>query len=192
MKSLFKKLSVLMVALILAMCVAACGGNTTESGVREQSESETAAPVESDTQSPETVAETESAMAETTEETAAAEETSDSSASLGLFESVEDFIASDMMQEQIATLNESLASSGLTIDIQGEGNTLYYIYTIQDEETAAAMDSATLESYLQSQESTLADVADSVKSVVSVDSVTVVVQFLAPDGSELITQEFTF
>ena len=54
------------------------------------------------------------------------------------------------------------------------------------------MDSATLESYLQSQESTLADVADSVKSVVSVDSVTVVVQFLAPDGSELITQEFTF
>lgn len=192
MKSLFKKLSVLMVALILAMCVAACGGNTTESGVREQSESETVAPVESDTQSPETVAETESAMAETTEETVDAEETSDSSASLGLFESVEDFIASDMMQEQIATLNESLASSGLTIDIQGEGNTLYYIYTIQDEETASAMDSATLESYLQSQESTLADVADSVKSVVSVDSVTVVVQFLAPDGSELITQEFTF
>ena len=178
MKNKIRKMLLLICAMMLAFALTACGGSGNDSDTADDTQTEDNSAAGDDTAA---------------DDDAAADDTSeDDGAVTGKYASIQEFIESDMMQEQIATLNESLASSGLTIDIQGEGNTLYYIYTIQDEETAAAMDSATLESYLQSQESTLADVADSVKSVVSVDSVTVVVQFLAPDGSELITQEFTF
>ena len=189
MKNFLKRLSAFLLAMVLVLSIAACGGKS--SGIREESQSasESVAP---ETQAPETAA-PETDAVETAPEAAvesAAQE--DESTSLSLFDSVDAFIASDAMQEQIDSLNESLASSGLSVDIQGEGNTLYYIYTVLDETTAASLDNASLESYVQSLESTLEPVADSVISVVSVDTVNIVVQFLAPDGTELISQEFTF
>lgn len=107
------------------------------------------------------------------------------------FDTVSDYIASDEMQEAIATLQEGLLDSGMEIEIVGEDDKLVYVYTFvtQIDITDEAVDA--LATALDGQASTFEEVAAEVESVVDVDNAAVVVRYLNADGSTIYEQEFT-
>lgn len=103
---------------------------------------------------------------------------------------VEDYIASDAMQEQITEIKETVASMGMDIEIKGEGNKLIYVYTYQQDIVLDGMADA-LASALDAQASTFEAVATSLKEDVGVENPVVVVKYMANDGTEIYSQEFT-
>ena len=157
-------------AALLMMSLAACGGSKTET----------------------TAAETTTEAAETTEE-ALVETTKaeDESATIveGKFASVADFAASDAVQSQLASLKETLASSGMDINITGEDNKLVYTY-IYPEGTDTSNIADTLKSAMASQADTFKNVASSIKAAVEVENPVVVVRYVNADGSEIYSEEF--
>lgn len=156
-------------AALLMMSLAACGGSKTETTAAETTtEAET----------------TEEALVETTK-------AEDENATIveGKFASVADFAASDAVQSQLASLKETLASSGMDINITGEDNKLVYTY-IYPEGTDTSNIADTLKSAMASQADTFKNVASSIKAAVEVENPVVVVRYVNADGSEIYSEEF--
>ena len=53
----------------------------------------------------------------------------------GKFATIEEFVNSDIMQEQIDSITSSLKDSGMNIKITGEGDKLVYTYTYETDTT---------------------------------------------------------
>lgn len=108
------------------------------------------------------------------------------------FTSIQEFIESDIMQEQLNTQLDSLAESGMTLELTGEDNRLIYNFIIEDEDLSSFMasDPSSLESTLESQASTYSSVAASLTSAIDVKDPVVVVRYTGSDGKELISKEF--
>lgn len=125
----------------------------------------------------------------TDKEEAAGEEESTVS---GKFASIQEFIESDIMQEQLAAQTESLAESGMTLELTGEGSQLIYNFIIKDKDlsTLLASDPGSLESTLESQASTYSSVAASLTEAIDVEDPVVVVRYTGNDGTELFSKEF--
>lgn len=108
----------------------------------------------------------------------------------GKFDSIEAFVASDEMQSQLKEAKESVEDGTLTMDIVAEGEKLVYVYTYQMdldvEATREALVTAT-----EQQASTFENVAKQIKTAVNVENPVVVVRYLAKDGSEIYSQEFS-
>lgn len=108
------------------------------------------------------------------------------------FATVEEFVNSDIMQEQLNSVKSSIEGSGISLEITGTDNTLTYSFIYEDlgdtniEELAAALNST-----MDSMESTYADVADSLKDAVDVESPVVIVSYVTADGTEICSREFT-
>ena len=109
----------------------------------------------------------------------------------GKFKTLEDFVNSDIMQQQLETQLASLEGSGIALNLTAEDNKLIYNFTIEDADLSAALaaDPSTLESSLQSQASTFESVASSLKAAVEVEN-PVVVRYLDNTGAEIVAQEF--
>ena len=108
----------------------------------------------------------------------------------GKFASIQEFIDSDMMQEELATQLESLEGTGMSMELTAEDNKLIYNFKIDDPDLSAAMDSATLESTLDSQASTFESVAGALPAAIDVENPVIVVRYLDSDGKELVSREF--
>lgn len=110
----------------------------------------------------------------------------------GKFASIQEFIESDIMQDQLASQMESLEESGMTLELTGEDNQLIYNFIIQDEDLSAllAADPSSLESTLESQSSTYSSVAASLTAAIDVEDPVVVVRYTGSDGTELVSKEF--
>ncbi len=110
----------------------------------------------------------------------------------GKFDTVEDFVNSDLMQTQLDSMKSSLDDDTMSIELTGEGNKLIYTFTYKDlEGVDAATLGPALESSLENMASTFESIASSLKSAVEVDDPVVVVTYLGPDGEELCSKEFT-
>lgn len=105
---------------------------------------------------------------------------------------VESFVKSDIVQNQIDQIKGTLADQGMNIEVTAEGNKLVYIYTFTealeegDRETLAAA----LESGMESQASTFEGIADSLKDTVKQDDVSVEVRYVDSNGEVIFSQEF--
>ena len=108
----------------------------------------------------------------------------------GKFASIQEFIDSDMMQKELATQLESLEGTGISMELTAEDNKLIYNFKIDDPDLSAVMDTATLESTLDSQASTFESVAGVLPAAIDIENPVIVVRYLDSDGNELASREF--
>ena len=175
MKNKFRKLLLLMCAMTLAFALTACGG----SGDDADSSGDAAQTEEDASAGDDAAAQDDAADDNAADDTAA-----------GKFASIQEFIDSDMMQEELATQLESLEGTGMSMGLTAEDNKLIYNFKIDDPDLSAAMDSATLESTLDSQASTFESVAGALPAAIDVENPVIVVRYLDSDGNELVSREF--
>ena len=175
MKNKFRKLLLLMCAMTLAFALTACGGSGDDADT-----SGGAAQTEEDASGGDDAA---------AEDDTSADDTADDTAA-GKFASIQEFIDSDMMQKELATQLESLEGTGISMELTAEDNKLIYNFKIDDPDLSAAMDSATLESTLDSQASTFESVAGALPAAIDVENPVIVVRYLDSDGNELVSREF--
>ena len=122
---------------------------------------------------------------------AAADDTAeDDGTAVGKFASIQEFIDSDMMQEELATQMADLEGTGMSMELTAEDNKLIYNFKIDDPDLSAAMDTSALESSLDSQASTFESVAGILPAAIDVENPVVVVRYLDSDGNELASREF--
>ena len=108
----------------------------------------------------------------------------------GKIDSIEAFVATDEMQSQIKEAKESVEDGTLSMDIVGEGNKLVYVYTYQTDLDIEATKEA-LATAIEQQASVFENVAKEIKNAVNVENPIVEVRYLAKDGTEIYSQEFT-
>ena len=107
----------------------------------------------------------------------------------GKIDSIEAFVATDEMQSQIKEAKESVEDGTLTMDIVAEGNKLVYVYTYQTDLDIEATKEALATAIEQA--SVFENVAKEIKNAVNVENPIVEVRYLAKDGTEIYSQEFT-
>lgn len=173
MKNLIRKISLIMCVIMLTFAVSACGKSDNDSKKEEPKTEDTAKDDVKDDAEDDT-------------------EDDDDAAVTGKFKTLEDFVNSDIMQQQLETQLASLEGSGIALALTAEDNKLIYNFTIEDADLSAALaaDPSTLESSLQSQASTFESVASSLKAAVEVENPVVVVRYLDNMGAEIVAQEF--
>lgn len=173
MKNLIRKMLLVMCVAALALAFTACGKSDKPAPKAVEKEE----PAEDEAEEPEEpVAENE-------------EDASDLPAS-GKYATLEDFINSDMMQDQLDSQIASLEGTGLTAEVIAEDNKLVYSFTITDPNVAAALDAASLQSTLDSQASTFESIASMIPLAVEIDNPVVVVRYLDSAGAVIVSQEF--
>ena len=166
----------LICAMMLAFALTACGGSGNDSDTADDTQTEDNSAAGDDTAA---------------DDDAAADDTSeDDGAVTGKYASIQEFIESDMMQEQLATQMSSLEGSGMSMELSAEDNNLIYSFKIDDPDLSAAMDASALESSLDSQASTFESVAGVLPAAIDVENPVVVVRYLDSDGNELASREF--
>ncbi|WP_178006938.1 DUF4854 domain-containing protein [Mediterraneibacter sp.] len=177
MKNLIRKISLIMCVVMLTLAVSACGKSNDDTK-------------KEDTKTEDTAKDTTKDDADDTDDADADDE--DNSTITGKFKTLEDFVNSDIMQQQLEEQLSSLEGSGIALALTAEDNKLIYNFTIEDADLAAALaaDPSTLQSSLQSQASTFEAVASSLKAAVEVDNPVVVVRYLDNAGTEIVSQEF--
>lgn len=173
MKNLIRKISLIMCVVMLTLAVSACGKSNDDTK-------------KEDTKTEDTAKDTTKDDADDTDDADADDE--DNSTITGKFKTLEDFVNSDIMQQQLEEQLSSLEGSGIALALTAEDNKLIYNFTIEDADLAA--DPSTLQSSLQSQASTFEAVASSLKAAVEVDNPVVVVRYLDNAGTEIVSQEF--
>ena len=173
MKNLIRKISLIMCVIMLTFAVSACGKSDNDSKKNEPKTEDTAKDDAKDHAKDDA-------------------EDNDDAAVTGKFKTLEDFVNSDIMQQQLETQLASLEGSGIALNLTAEDNKLIYNFTIEDADLSAALaaDPSTLESSLQSQASTFESVASSLKAAVEVENPVVVVRYLDNTGAEIVAQEF--
>ena len=173
MKNLIRKISLIMCVIMLTFAVSACGKSDNDSKKNEPKTEDTAKDDANDDAKDDA-------------------EDNDDAAVTGKFKTLEDFVNSDIMQQQLETQLASLEGSGIALNLTAEDNKLIYNFTIEDADLSAALaaDPSTLESSLQSQASTFESVASSLKAAVEVENPVVVVRYLDNTGAEIVAQEF--
>ena len=178
MKNRIRKLLLAMCAVTAAFALAACGGSGGKAPADDTAQAEDDA-----------VAGDDAAAGDAAEEEAAEEE--DSTVS-GKYATIQEFIDSDLMQQQLKTQTDSLADTGLTVELTGEGNQLIYNFIIEDPDISAIMasDPSYLTDSLESQASTFSSVAKSLSAAIDVEDPVVVVRYTGSDGTVLASQEY--
>lgn len=123
----------------------------------------------------------------------AADETEDaleeSTGSTKMFDSVAEFAASDLIQDQLTDLKASLAEGGMDINITGEDNKLIYTFSYLEITKVDGMAEA-IEEQLTGQEDQFKAVAKSIKAAVDVEDPVVVVTYVDANEEVIYSQEF--
>jgi hypothetical protein len=115
----------------------------------------------------------------------------DSSASSGKYGSIDEYVQSDAVQNELATVKSQAESGGMTLDVRGEGNALVYDFTLPagtDASTAGLTEQ--LNSGLETQASTFESIATMMKTAVEVDNPVVRVIYRDANGSTLASRDF--
>ena len=78
----------------------------------------------------------------------------------------------------------------MAADIVAEGDALVYLYTIENDALAAAMDADALQSAIDSQASMFEGIAAMLTTAVEVENPSVIVRYVDNQGNEIYSQEF--
>lgn len=169
MKNIIRKLLLLICIMMLPFTLTACSGskNNDNSAKSNNSEDKNA---DSDGSGSDNASETEAA---------------------GKYPSIQEFIDSDLFQEEMKPQISEFEEEGMTMSFSAEDNKLIWDFKINDPDLSAALDTASLESALDSQASTFESVAEVLPTAVDVDDPVVVARYLDSEGTVLASGEFT-
>lgn len=104
---------------------------------------------------------------------------------------LEDYINSDAMQNQINTLNESFEQQGGSLSVTADGNAMVFTFSFHDLGDADPTQlSDTLSSALDSAASSYEALAANLKAAIGADGASIKVIYAADDGTELCSREF--
>lgn len=171
-----KMMSLAAIVMVTAMAVSfsACGSSNGSQGI------------------PSGEASSEAPSSEIVSSTPSSEEAVSSSADSQTLEdkysSIDEFVKSSVIQDQLPTLKSSVEQMGMDIDISGEDNKLVYTFKYKKDVNVSA---DVLNSALDSQVATYKNIAASLKTAVNVDSPVVVVRYLDSNGKEITSREFS-
>ena len=175
MKNLLRKGLLFLCVLMLAAAMTACGSDDSDNSKKDDKKTEETTPAD-----------------DSSEDDADSDETDTGVTADGKFKSLEGFVNSDIMQEQMESQMESLEGTGISCALAADGDNLVYNFTIEDETLASVMDKATLDSQLESMASTFESIASTLPDAVEgVENPAVVVRYLDPAGEEITSMEFT-
>ena len=184
MKTTMARFLALALALLLALSLAACGGGEPESSApASQSSSQTAASG-SEAEEPSSEAQEPSSQTEESSQESAEGE----AAGFTKFATVEEYVNSPELQEQLSAMTEALGDT-VQLEVTGEAEKLIYHYQYP-EGTATEGLAAALEEAMASQEATFSSIASSLKLVVDVEDPVVEVVYADSQGNVIYSQEF--
>ncbi len=103
---------------------------------------------------------------------------------------LEDYVASDEFQEELKLLKEQLEFSGMNMEIEAEGNTLNYIYLMDDTVTSEELESA-MESAMDQLTVSMEAVAAQLEDELGIDGIIVAVTYLDCNRDVIAYREFT-
>lgn len=106
------------------------------------------------------------------------------------YKTMEEYVNSSEVQKQISSLKQEVQSSGMNIELKGEGDKLIYVYTIDSAYVVDGLGEQ-LKTALTKEASTFEQVAEELKKEVAVQNPIVVVQYVDSDGNDIHVQEFT-
>lgn len=104
------------------------------------------------------------------------------------FSSVADYVNSDEVQKIIDETTAAYEGSGISVDIQANGDKMVYVYSVEYENVDGLAES--LESGIEAQASTFQEAANELKELVKADNPTVVVKYVDINGNEIYSKEF--
>lgn len=108
----------------------------------------------------------------------------------GKYASVEEYLKSDIMQEQLKTVEDSLQGSGMKMELKADGNKMVYSYQYTEITKVDGMAEA-LETEMEAQASTFQSTADALKLVVDAEDLGVVIEYIDANGEMIYSREFT-
>lgn len=170
MKKCTSKLLALMLVLIMAFALTACGDK------KDASEGSATADVTA----------TDDATATDAAET---EEPTKSGSSSSSYSSVEEYVNSPEVQNSLSALETQLKGSGMSIKVSADGNKLIYTYKYENTEKKDGM-AESLEKALSAQDATFQATANQIKSTVKVDSASVVIEYIDSKDEMIYTKEY--
>lgn len=103
---------------------------------------------------------------------------------------LEDYVNSDEFQTELSDMKTQFEGQGMAIDIQASENTLTYLYTIEGAESNDET-KATAETLLDALDTSMKEVASQLEEETKIDDIVVVVKWLAENGDELASREYT-
>lgn len=128
---------------------------------------------------------------EESSEPESSEEESSSTTITGKFNSIEEYVNSDLLQNQLGSMLDSYKDLGIDIKLVGEGNKLIYLCTLSDEYASIDGMAETLEEGLDDQASTYESIASSLKLAVNVEDPVVEVRYQTESGKVLCSREYS-
>lgn len=181
MKNLYRVLA-LALCMLMLLSFAACGGSKNENS--------------SPASEPENVS---TPVSEPASEPADSGDDGEDDSITDKFATIQDFIDSDLFQNQWGSMIQELDGSGMSIELLGEGDTLVYQFTYDefastdfDEDTLTLMADTLKEALAdESTADTFVSIAKSLKAAVKVDKPAVRVAYQTSDGVEIASAEYS-
>lgn len=178
MKNLLRKGLLFLCVLMLAAAMTACGSDSSDDSKKEEKKTEDTTPADD--------------SSENDTDDADSGEIDTGVTADGKFKSLDGFVNSDIMKEELDSQMESLEGTGITCELTADGDKLVYNFTIEDEALASTMDKATLDTQLEAMSTTFESIASTLPDAVEgVENPAVVVRYLDPAGEEITSMEFT-
>ena len=106
------------------------------------------------------------------------------------YDSVDDLVASDEMQSEMEEFKTTPNGSLMNLEIKADGEKIIYAYTLNQQVDPEALVES-LEAALDEQKDAFSQAAKALKKEVKADNLSVIVQYLNNDGTEIYSREFT-
>ncbi len=106
------------------------------------------------------------------------------------YASVEEFVQSEEVQQQVQKASEQYQADGLTITASADGDKLVFTYAVSTQIDAAATIPA-LEMEFDAQASSFTQVIQQMREQIDVENPSIVLRYVNADGSEILSREFT-
>ena len=106
------------------------------------------------------------------------------------YASVEEFVQSKEVQQQVQQATEQYQADGLTITASADGDKLVFTYAVSTQIDAAATIPA-LEMEFDAQASSFTQVIQQMREQIDVENPSIVLRYVNADGSEILSREFT-
>ena len=106
------------------------------------------------------------------------------------YASVEEFVASDIVQQQLSDASAQYQDEGLTITASADGDKLVFTYAVSTQIDAASTIPA-LEMELDAKASSFTSVVEKMKEQIATENPSIVLRYVNADGSEILSREFT-
>lgn len=187
-----KSVKILLCSALLAMALAvsACGSKKEDKEAAETTPTPTVEIKEEEPTKEPAAEPTEAPVDETAEEQEKIEASEDEEMPLVKFATVKEFAESDMIQEELEELKNSLKGSGMDITITYDEDKLIYTYTYSELENMDGF-AEQLAAAMEDKAETFETIAASIREVVDVENPAVVVTYVDANGEEIYSVDFT-